>query len=99
MIAERDERLRRIEAELEAHRQTLAEQADELRSRSERIEHLKLMVEKYRHMIFGAKSEKIIIKLEQLELELEEHETVHAESSKPMLNAGSRLRSNPAPRP
>ena len=80
MIAERDEQLRRLEAELDAHRQTLSEQADELRSRSERIEHLKLMVEKFRHMIFGTKSEKIVIKLEQLELELEEHETVQAEA-------------------
>ena len=73
MIAERDEQLRRLEAELDAHRQTLSEQADELRSRSERIEHLKLMVEKFRHMIFGTRSERIVIKLEQLELELEEH--------------------------
>ena len=31
-------------------------------------------------MIFGAKSEKVAIKLEQLELELEEHETVQAAS-------------------
>ncbi len=35
------------------------EQADELRSRSERIEHLKLMVAKLRHVLFGARSEKI----------------------------------------
>ena len=55
------------------------QQADELRSRSERIEHLKLIVEKLRHVLFGARSEKIVIKLEQLELELEEEETAHAE--------------------
>jgi len=30
---------RRLEAELDSHRQTLSDQADELRSRSERIEH------------------------------------------------------------
>src|SRR5271170_5971604 len=79
MIAERDEQLRRLEAELESHRQTLSEQADELRSRSERIEHLKLMVEKLRHVIFSTRSEKIVIKLEQMELELEDDETTHAE--------------------
>jgi transposase len=49
MLAARDEQLRRLEAELDMHRQTLSEQADELRSRGERIEHLKLMVEKFRH--------------------------------------------------
>ena len=79
LIADRDEELRRLEAELEFHRKTLSEQADELRSRSERIEHLKLMVEKLRHVLFGARSEKIVVKLEQLELELEEEETAHAE--------------------
>ena len=46
---------------------------------SERIEHLKLVIEKLRHMIFGIKSEKIVIKLEQLELQLEEEETTQAE--------------------
>jgi len=79
LIADRDAELRRLEAELDSHRQTLSEQADELRSRSERIEHLKLMVDKLRHVIFGTKSEKIVIKLEQLELELEDDETTHAE--------------------
>jgi transposase len=79
LIADRDAELRRLEAELDSHRQTLSEQADELRSRSERIEHLKLMVEKLRHVIFGTRSEKIVIKLEQMELELEDDETTHAE--------------------
>jgi transposase len=80
LVAAHEEQLRRLDAELEQHRQTLSEQTDELRASSERIEHLKLMVEKYRHMIFGTKSEKIVLKLEQLELELEEHETVVAEA-------------------
>jgi len=79
VIADRDAEFRRLEDELQSHRQTLSEQADELRSRSERIEHLKLMVEKLRHVIFGTRSEKIVIKLEQLELELEDDETTHAE--------------------
>ena len=93
LIADRDEELRRLEAELEAHRQTLSEQADELRSRSERIEHLKLMVDKLRHVLFGARSEKIVVKLEQLELELEDDETTHAE-----LEAGAE-RVSPAKEP
>ena len=70
LIAARDEELRLLEAELDAHRHILSQQADELRSRSEHVEHLKLMVNKVRHMIFGTKSEKIVIRLEQFELEL-----------------------------
>ena len=46
----------------------------------QRIEHLKLMVEKFRHMIFGKKSEKLVLKLEQMEFELEEDETTQAEA-------------------
>jgi transposase len=80
LVRTRDEEICRLETELESHRQTLSEQADELSSRSERIEHLKLMVEKLRHLMFGTKSEKIVIKLEQFELELEDMETAQAES-------------------
>jgi transposase len=80
LIATRDEELRSLEAELDSHRQALSQQADELRSRSEHIEHLKLMVDKLRHMIFGTKSEKIVIRLEQFELELEDRETTQAEA-------------------
>jgi transposase len=86
LISAQDEELRRLEAELESHRQALSEQrqalseqSDELHSRSERIEHLKLMVAKLRHVIFGAKSEKILLELRQLELQLEDEETTHAE--------------------
>ena len=86
LISARDEELRRLEAELEAQRQVLSEQRQalsqqsaELHSRSERIEHLKLMVAKLRHVLFGAKSEKILIELGQLELQLEEEETMQAE--------------------
>jgi transposase len=79
-FAAQDAEIRRLEAELETHRQTLSEQTDELHSRSQRIEHLKLMVEKLRQMIFGKKSEKIVLKLEQLEFELEEDETTQAEA-------------------
>jgi len=86
LISARDEELRRLEAELEAQRQALSEQRQalsqqsaELHSRSERIEHLKLMVAKLRHVLFGTKSEKILIELGQLELQLEDEETMQAE--------------------
>lgn len=78
LIADRDEELRRLEAELESQRQTLSEKVDELRSSSERIEHMKLVIEKLRHVMFGKKSEKIVLKLEQLEFGLEEEETTQA---------------------
>jgi transposase len=78
--ADRDEQIRRLEAEVDSHRQTLSQQVDELSSRSERIEHMKLMIEKMRHMIFGTRSEKIVLKLEQLEFQLEEQETTQAEA-------------------
>jgi len=79
-LSDRDEELRRLEAELESFRHTLSEQADELNSRSARIEHLKLMVDKLRHALFGKKSEKIVVQLEQFELQLEEEETTQAEA-------------------
>jgi transposase len=80
LISAQDEELRRLEAELESQRRALSQQSDELQSRSERIEHLKLMVAKLRHVIFGAKSEKILVELGQLELELEDEETTYAEA-------------------
>jgi len=80
LAAAYDEEIRQLEAELDAQRRTLTEQAEELDSRRERIEHLKLMVEKFRHMIFGKKSEKLVVKLEQMEFELEEDETTQAEA-------------------
>jgi len=80
LVAAHDAEIRRLESELDAQRQMVSEQADELDSRRARIEHLKLMVEKFRHMIFGRKSEKLVLKLEQMEFELEEDETTQAEA-------------------
>jgi DNA repair ATPase RecN len=60
--------IERLEAELEFQIERLSTQSDELRVRSERIEHLKLMVEKYRHLLYGTKSEKMVAKIEQLDL-------------------------------
>jgi transposase len=62
---------------LAKHNESL-EQHKELTSRSQEIEHLKLVIEKYRRMIFGSKSEKLRGELEQLELRLEELETAQA---------------------
>jgi transposase len=45
---------------------------------SQQIEHLKLVIEKYKRMIFGPKSEKLKGELEQLEFQLEELETEQA---------------------
>jgi transposase len=50
----------------------------ELHAHAQQIEHLKLVVEKLRRMLFGRKSEKLSLQLDQLELQLEEMETVHA---------------------
>jgi transposase len=59
------------------HNESVA-QHKQLRSSSQEIEHLKLVIEKYRRMIFGRKSEKLARELEQLELRLEELETAQA---------------------
>jgi transposase len=48
------------------------------RSKAHEIEHLKLVIEKLRRMLFGAKSEKLTGELEQYELQLEELETTEA---------------------
>lgn len=54
------------------------EQHKQLTSNTQEIEHLKLVIEKYRRMIFGRKSEKLSAELEQLEFRLEELETAQA---------------------
>jgi transposase len=54
------------------------EQHKQLTSNTQEIEHLKLVIEKYRRMIFGRKSEKLVGELEQLEFRLEELETSQA---------------------
>ena len=68
LAASHQNELRSLEAELESHRQTLSQQDEQLRSSSEQIEHLKLVIEKLRRRVFGVKSEKIVVQLEQLEL-------------------------------
>jgi transposase len=78
--AAQEEELRSLRAELDSHLETLAEQSRELESRSEQIERLKLMVDKFRRMMFGRKSERLIVQLEQMELQLEELEADQAEA-------------------
>ena len=55
-----------------------SELLEQRRSNAQEIEHLKLVIEKYRRMIFGRKSEKLSGELEQLEFRLEELETAQA---------------------
>jgi transposase len=50
----------------------------QLQSNAQQIEHLKLVIEKYRQMLFGRKSEKLAAQLDQLEFQLEELETAEA---------------------
>src|SRR5664279_4392689 len=64
--------------DIEALKTLVIVQSEKLDSHAQQIEHLKLVIEKFRRMMFGAKSEKITIQIEQLELQLEETETAQA---------------------
>ncbi len=103
LSASRQDELRSLQAELDSHRQTLSQQDDQLRSSSEQIKHLKLVIEKLRRRVFGVKSEKIVIQLEQLELHLEELECSRAESEtavervRPAAEPKTRSRRKPLP--
>ena len=76
---------------------------DALFSQTQQIEHLKMVIEKLRRMIFGTKSEKVVIQLEQLELQLEELETTQAaaeavhEDTAPVVEAKARPTRKPLP--
>jgi transposase len=62
----------------EAMKSLLMQQHRQLSSKAHEIEHLKLVIEKLRRQIFGAKSEKVAAQLEQLELQLDELEAAQA---------------------
>jgi len=64
--------------DIEALKALVMAQYQSLSSNTHEIEHLKLVIEKYRRMIFGRKSEKLSGELEQLEFRLEELETAQA---------------------
>ena len=55
----------------------LTQHQAEIDSHLQQIEHLKLVVEKLRRMLFGSRSEKLSRQLDQLELQLEEMEISH----------------------
>jgi transposase len=86
-----------------------SELLEQHRSNAQEIEHLKLVIEKYRRMIFGRKSEKLTGELEQLEFRLEELETAQAadeaaqaatEATQPSsTRTDSKRRSRPARKP
>jgi transposase len=54
-----------------------------LTSRTDEIEHLKLLVAKLQRMLFGVKSEKVLRQIEQLELKLEELEAANIQERRP----------------
>ena len=58
-------------------------QHEQLLSRDNEIEHLKLLIAKLRRMQFGRKSEKLDRQIEQLELQLEELQANQAENTAP----------------
>src|SRR5271156_6543668 len=60
-------------------------QREQLLSRDNEIEHLKLLIAKLRRLQFGRKSEKLERQIEQLELRLDELEAVRGENSRPPL--------------
>jgi transposase len=86
-----------LKALLIAKHNESVEQHNQLRSSSQEIEHLKLVIEKYRRMIFGRKSEKLTRELEQLELRLEELETTQAADQAAEETAAAEQQSAPKP--
>jgi transposase len=64
--------------DIEALKMLIVAQRESLASHTQQVEHLKLVIEKLRRMIFGAKSEKVIVQVEQFELQLEDAETEQA---------------------
>jgi transposase len=61
----------------------IVSQHEQLQSRANEIEHLKLLIARLRRIQFGRKSEKLDREIEQLELRLDELEAAHAEKSAP----------------
>src|ERR1700689_3027854 len=69
--------------DLAALKALILSQHEQLLSRDNEIEHLKLLIAKLRRMQFGRKSEKIERQIEQLELKLEDLEANRDESAQP----------------
>jgi transposase len=87
--------------DIEALKTLVIVQSEKLDSHAQQIEHLKLVIEKFRRMMFGAKSEKITIQIEQLELQLEETETAQAadEASAEQPASEAKPKSRPSRKP
>src|ERR1700722_20139058 len=77
-----------------AHLEALSAQGHE-------IERLRLIIEKLKRMMFGSRSEKVSLQLEQLELPLEELQTAQAaaEASVEVPEAEAKTKSKPSRRP
>jgi transposase len=65
--------------DLEAVKALARTQHEQLSSRASEIAHLKLLLDKLQRMLFGAKSEKVVRQVAQLELQLEELEASRGE--------------------
>jgi transposase len=65
--------------DLEAMKALIRAQHEQLNSRASEIAHLKLLLDKLQRMLFGARSEKLVRQVAQLELQLEELETSRGE--------------------
>ena len=89
--------------DMDALKALVVAQRESLVSHTQRVEHLKLVIEKLRRMIFGAKSEKVIVQVEQFELQLEDAETEQAAAEEkfeaPAVEAKPQLLSRPARKP
>jgi hypothetical protein len=87
--------------DIEALKALVVVQSERLDSHAQQIEHLKLVIDKLRRMMFGSKSEKITVQLEQLELQLEETETAQAadEASTEQPAAEAKPNSRPSRKP
>ena len=89
--------------DIEALKALVIAQCETLDSHAQQVEHLKLVVEKLRRMIFGAKSEKVIVQVEQFELQLEDAETEQAAAEENTASAAAeikpRLNARPSRKP
>jgi transposase len=61
--------------DLEAIKVLIRVQHEQLDSRASEIAHLKLLLDKLQRIFFGARSEKLVRQVAQMELQLEELET------------------------
>jgi transposase len=80
---------------VERHEQHL----EAISSQLQQIEHFKLVIEKLRRMIFGAKSEKVIVQVEQFELQLEDAETEQAAAEEKFEAPAAEAKPQPQSRP